>query len=286
MQNPWNWVIPSFVRHSAEGWRRTKAMTRRLWSPEALNKSASRCLTTLLGWGSLTAVLCSMSSLALGQEGKSAPRIYAWESVGVISDLSKNLMWVHCVLRLSGSSWSLLPGAVSKISELKKGDLILAEGRTDSGGSFGTRRIYRILQAATVEEDGKRPASDRQPDSSNSASLTRVSPAASREDGQTQGTRPQPTRKPASGDTPAAPLPDYSRFDAGDVIGTILELGSEQLVISRKFLVTKQTSILEPTGNTREKNSLQPGIRVAVTAADTVDRKTQTVKASVIRLLP
>ena len=153
----------------------------------------------------------------------------------------------------------LLPGAVSKIGELKIGDQILAKGRTDSAGSFRTRRIYRTGPAPKVGDDEKRTSPDGQS---------------------------HPSGEPLPGETPKALLSDYSRFDPGDVLGTILELAPDQLVVSRKFLVTKQTSILELTGKARKQKSLRLGTRVAVTATDAVDRKTQAVKASVIRLLP
>jgi len=93
------------------------------------------------------------------QQDSKEVSLHSWEHVGSISQISGKFVSIRRTLRISDSSWSLEPSAVSEVSQLAQGDQIMAKGKTTSDGMFDTTRIYMLSPSANHNQaDGSRSA--------------------------------------------------------------------------------------------------------------------------------
>lgn len=227
--------------------------------------------------------------------------VHTWENVGEIIKISGKTLTLRRTLRLSDSTWSLLPGAISNTSQLQPGDRIHAKGSTLADGIYDTRRIFLISTAA--------PHSSREtvspqtttadfggPDTRDPARGLGY-PGGTGVDGQGRaspgiGGRIPPAGQPGGGETrsPVGLQDSHSvvqtRFLPGDVEGIVEEVRASELILTQTIVFGKETVIRGKSGENANEKAFQIGTRVAVTVKDDVDEKSMARKATVIRLLP
>jgi hypothetical protein len=251
-------------------------------------------------------IMCLLTfNASLAQDDNSKdlkrPKLYTWENVGEIVQITGKTFSIRRTLRISDASWSLEPGAVAEASRLQSGDQILAKGKTQTDGTFDTKRIYMISSSVSRQQIGGRTtisqgADHGGPESNYPRGLGYPDDAGL----EGRGRGPYPggeNRVPGPGapgggsksspgglqNPRASHLP---RFSPGDAEGIIEQVGSNTLVLSQTFFLDKETAVHHADGKSTKSNALKTGCRVAVTARDEFDPKTQAVKASVVRLLP
>ena len=98
---------------------------------------------------SVTFILWALFSVSLLASDKSSlivkkNVIHTWESVGEVVHVTNKTLSIRQTLKLSEATWSLLPGAVSDVKQLKGGDLIHVKGTTLQDGTYDTRRIFLV----------------------------------------------------------------------------------------------------------------------------------------------
>jgi hypothetical protein len=268
-----------------------------LWRPN--------CTLRLFGF-LIPGVTCLLAfNVARAQDenskGLKQPKLYTWENVGEIVQISGKTFSIRRTLRISDASWSLEPGAVAEASRLQSGDQILAKGKTQTDGTFDTNRIYMISSSASRQQVGggttiSQGADHGGPESNYPRGLGYPDDVGL--EGRGRGRYPGGENRVPGPGTPsggskgspgglqnsrAAHLP---RFSPGDAEGVIEQVGPNTLLLSQTFFLDKDTAVHQPDGKVIKSNALKTGCRVAVTVKDEFDPKTQAVKASVVRLLP
>jgi len=227
--------------------------------------------------------------------------VHTWENVGEITKIAGKTCTLRRTLRLSEATWSLLPGAISKTSQLQPGDRIHAKGSTLADGIYDTRRIFLISPATprSPEESGTARTQTADYGGPDTRDPTRGLgyPGGSGGDGQGRGGpglggRFPPSGQPGGGDTHFPGSLESSqpgvqpRFLPGDVEGIVEEVSPGKLILSQTFIFGKETVIRGKSGEKANEKALQVGARVAVTIRDEVEEKSLARKATVIRLLP
>jgi Domain of unknown function (DUF5666) len=245
--------------------------------------------------------LSEPASLLIAEDSRaqSQPVVHTWENVGEITQISGKILAIRRTVRISDSSWSLEPGAVSDGSQLGNGDQIMARGKTMPDGNFDATRIYML--SASIDRPQATGGKTMAVGADHGGPESKV-PAGMRYPGDTglEGrgrTGPYPGGSPAPPGTPGgggqgSPGGLQSsrgiarpRFLPGDLEGQIEEVGTDHLSLSQSFVVDKDT-VIRSYENTLKIKDLRVGQRVAVTIKDEVDSKARARKATVIRLLP
>jgi hypothetical protein len=254
-------------------------------------------LVANLFFGLLLSAMFEGLTISSQQDSKDVA-LHTWEHVGSINQISGKFLSIRRTLRISDSSWSLEPGAISEVTQLGQGDQIMAKGKTTSDGTFDTTRIYMLSASANHNQGGSNSvgrAADHGGPESRVPTGTRY-PGDTGIDGRGR-TGPYPGGSPAppsapggggqsspgtlqSGRGSAAP-----RFLPGDLEGEIAEVHPDHLIVLQTFVVDKDTH-LQAGRNRVSTKDLQVGQRVAVTIKDEVESKARARKATVIRLLP
>ncbi len=228
------------------------------------------------------------------------PKVYTWENVGEITKISGKTFSIQRTLRISDSSWSLEPAAVSQASQLQNGDQIMARGKTLSDGTFETKRIYMVSPSKShrqadggktivLGDDHGRPES-RYPRIPGYGDPTLEGRGRGGYPGGDSRVPPPGTPRGGNRGSPGglqnARTSHLPRFLPGDLEGIIEQVSSESVILSQSFLLDKGTAIVTTDGKKLQSNELKVGRRVAVTIKDEVDLKRQARKATVVRLLP
>ena len=226
--------------------------------------------------------------------------IYTWESVGAITEVSNKTLSIRRALKVSGETWRLEPGAASDLSQLEKGDQILAKGKTGSDGSFENKGIYIVVPSASRQGgSGKTPeqAADLGAPQSRVPS-TITDPAGTHPESRGRGgyegpasripvpSGPDGGQRGPVGGLQTSRAPDLPRFLAGDAEGVIEQVDSQFIVLTQSFFTDGNTVVRDLSGKTHKWKDLKPGQRIAVTVKDELDSKTGALKATVVRLLP
>ena len=230
---------------------------------------------------------------------RNQPTVHTWENVGEITQISGKVLTIRRIVRISDSSWSLEPGAVSDVSQLSSGDEIMARGKTMPDGNFDATRIYML--SAASEQPQVASGKSITPGIDHGAPESRV-PAGTRYPGDT-GLEGRGRTGPYPGGSPAPPgVPGGGgqgspgglqssrgtarpRFLPGDLEGKIEEVDAGRLTLSQSFVVDKDT-LVRSEGKAANIKDLSVGRRVAITIKDEVDSKLRARKATVVRLLP
>jgi len=233
------------------------------------------------------------------QQDSKEVSLHSWEHVGSISQISGKFVSIRRTLRISDSSWSLEPSAVSEVSQLAQGDQIMAKGKTTSDGMFDTTRIYMLSPSANHNQaDGSRSAVQA---TDHGGPESRV-PTGMRYPGDTgidgrgrtgpyPGGSPAPPGRPGGGGQSSPGTLQSARGSAaprflpGDLEGEIAEVHPDHLIVLQTFVVDKDTHLRAGKDAVSTKD-LRVGQRVAVTIKDEVESKARARKATVIRLLP
>lgn len=227
--------------------------------------------------------------------------IHTWENVGEVTQVTRKTFTIRRKLRLSEATWSLLPGAVSEAKQLQTGSEIHAKGSTLPDGIYDARRIFLISdpsswQRAAVGGGVVRGSDHGGPETKapNDLGTTGNVGLEDRGRGGIPGreSRLPPTGRPGDGGrgTPgglqSSRASNLPRFLPGDVQGIVEQTWSDQLLLSQTFYFDKESTVVGANGDALKDKDLKPGQRVAVTIKDEVDEKTQSRKATVIRILP
>jgi Domain of unknown function (DUF5666) len=293
-------------------------MLRPVFPAEALQSRSFPILFPILAWlwkpnhtlrlfGSLIpGVACLLAfNVALAQDenskGLEQPKLYTWENVGEIVQISGKTFSIRRTLRISDASWSLEPGAVAEASRLQSGDQILAKGKTQTDGTFDTKRIYMISSSASRQQVGSgttisQGADHGGPESNYPRGLGYPDDVGL--EGRGRGRYPGGENRVPGPGTPGgggkgspgglqnSRASHLLRFSPGDAEGVIEQVGANTLTLSQTFFMDKDTAVHQPGGKVAKSKTLKTGCRVAVTVKDEFDPKTQAMKAAVIRLLP
>lgn len=240
----------------------------------------------------------SSASPPENSEADKLPVVHTWENVGEITQISGKIVSIRRSLRISGSSWSLEPGAVAEVGQLGNGDQIMARGKTTPDGSFEVKRIYMLSAAmdhrqaeggkgVAMSADHGGPESNvpagRYPGDTGLEGRGRTGPYP--------GGSPAPPGAPGGGGQGSPGGLQSSRgtarprFLPGDLEGQIEEVHSDRVVLLQTFVVDKET-LIRSDGRAVTSKDLRVGQRVAITIKDEVDSKARARKATVIRLLP
>jgi hypothetical protein len=234
-------------------------------------------------------------------KGLKQPKLYTWENVGEIIQITGKTFSIRRTLKISNASWSLEPGAVAEVTRLQSGDQVLAKGKTQTDGTFDTKRIYMISSSASRQQMGggrtiSQGADHGGPESNYPRGLGYPDDAGL--EGRGRGRYPGGENRVPGPGTPGgggksspgglqnSRASQLTRFSPGDAEGIIEQVGSNTLVLSQTFFLDKDTAVHHADGKLTKANALRTGSRVAVTAKDEFDPKTQAIKASVVRLLP
>ena len=226
--------------------------------------------------------------------------VHTWENVGEITKISGKTLTLRRNLRLSESTWSLLPGAISNTSQLQPGDRIHAKGSTLADGIYDTRRIFLISTAVphASRETGASPTPAADFGGPDTRDPTRGLgyPGGNGVDGQGRaspgiGGRIPPAGQPGGGGTSSpgglenSQSAVHARFLPGDVEGIVEEVRASELILTQTIVFGKETVIRGKSGESANEKALQIGARVAVTIKDDIDEKSMARKATVIRVL-
>jgi hypothetical protein len=220
--------------------------------------------------------------------------------VGTITQITGKSFMLRRALRLSDSSWSMEPGAVSKAADLRKGDKIFAQGKTQSDGAFNITRIYLLSHDALRQENAGGTQAARSsdyggPESSPPPNIFGPPNAPiGRGGGNIPGQEsriPGPGRPGDAGQSSPGGLQDprgsrLTRYHSWDADGVIDEVGANSLSLNQTYFFDKETTVLSTDGKKISTKVLKAGMRVAVTVKDEVDEKTHAIKARVMRVLP
>ena len=246
------------------------------------------------------AMVCFSATQEQGSFALNQPKIYPWENVGEITKIAGKTFSIRRTLRISDSSWSLEPAAVSQASQLQNGDQIMARGKTLSDGTFETKRIYMVspseshrqsdgAKTIALGDDHGRPES-RYPRVPGYGDPTLEGRGRGGYPGGDSRVPPPGTpggsNRGSPGGLQSTRATHLPRFLPGDLEGIIQQVGSESVTLSQSFFLDKETSIVTTAGKKLKNNELEVGHRVAVTIKDETDPKTRARKATVIRLLP
>ncbi len=226
--------------------------------------------------------------------------IHTWENVGKIVEVTGKTFTIRRNLRLSEATWSLLPGAVSEGRQLQTGSEIHAKGSTLPDGTYDAKRIFLISDSSSRQQastgggvvrgsDHGGPETKAPQDLGTTGNVgleDRGRGVPGRENRLPPTGRPGDSGRGAPGGLQSSRSSSLPRFLPGDVQGVVEQAGPEQLILSQTFYFDKASTVVGTNGDSLKGKDLKPGQRVAVTIKDEVDEKTQSRKATVIRLLP
>src|SRR5882762_9140449 len=91
---------------------------------------------------------CLMFPLCASSQAVLKNSVHTWESVGEVIEVNGKTVTLRQKLKLSGATWSLLPGAVAEAKQLSHGDQVHAKGSTLPDGSYDTRRIFLLAESS------------------------------------------------------------------------------------------------------------------------------------------
>ena len=254
---------------------------------------------------SVTFILWALFSVSLLASDKSSlivkkNVIHTWESVGEVVQVTNKTLSIRQTLKLSEATWSLLPGAISEVRQLKGGDQIHAKGTTLPDGTYDTRRIFLVgesnPQPQTASGATPVPGADHGGPEGKAPPQVAYGGDPSLE-GRGRGAPGRDSRVPApgrpGGGSTGAPQGLQSsravsrpRFLPGDIEGVVEQVSPENVLLAQTLYFDKESTVVGRDGEALKGKDLKPGQRVAITIKDEMDPKTKSRKAVVIRLLP
>jgi hypothetical protein len=243
-------------------------------------------------------LLCLMFPVRASSQAVLKTSVHTWESVGEVIEVTGKTVTLRQTLKLSESTWSLLPGAVAEAKQLTNGDQVHAKGSTLPDGTYDTKRIFLIAESSTpqaVAGGGVVQGADHgAPDSQQVPRGVAGEPTGPGLEGRGRTDSPGsrvPTGRPGGARGPAGGLQNSRssaapRFLPGDIEGVIEQVSPLQLILNQTVFVDKESMVVGTTGEILKGKDLKPGQRVAITIKDVIDPKTQSRRAAVIRILP
>ncbi len=225
--------------------------------------------------------------------------IHTWESVGTITQINGKTFDIRGTVKLSESTWSLLPRAASDASQLQMGSTVHVKGSTLPDGIYDAKRIFIVSDPASWQQastgGGIVQGSDhggpeiKAPIDATGTSSTGLEDRGrgipGRENRLPTG-RPGDANRGAPGGLQTSQGAGLPRFLPGDIQGVVEQTGSDTLVLTQAFYIEKKTTIVGIDGDRLKLKDLRLGQRVAVPIKDELDEKSQSRQALVIRLLP
>jgi hypothetical protein len=254
---------------------------------------------------SVTFILWALFSVSLLASDKSSlivkkNVIHTWESVGEVVQVSDKTLSIRQTLKLSEATWSLLPGAIADVKQLKSGDLIHVKGTTLQDGIYDTRRIFLVGESNPQPQtaSGATPVQGADHGGPEGKAPPQVAYGGDPSlEGRGRGAPGRDSRVPApgrpGGGSTGAPEGLQSsravsrpRFLPGDIEGVVEQVSPEKVFLAQTLYFDKESTVVGRDGEALKGKDLKPGQRVAITIKDEMDPKTKSRKAVVIRLLP
>jgi hypothetical protein len=256
---------------------------------------------------SVTFILWALFSVSLLASDKSSlivkkNVIHTWESVGEVVHVTNKTLSIRQTLKLSEATWSLLPGAVSEIKQLKGGDQIHVKGNTLPDGIYDTRRIFLVGESNLQPQmaSGTTPVAGADhggPEGKTPPPVVYGGDPGLEGRGRGGGvpgrdSRVPPPGQPGGGSTgspqglQSSRTPSRPRFLPGDIEGVVEQVSPEKVFLAQTLYFDKESTVVGRDGEALKGKDLKPGQRVAITIKDEMDPKTKSRKAVVIRLLP
>jgi Domain of unknown function (DUF5666) len=226
--------------------------------------------------------------------------IHTWESVGEVVQVTDKTFSIRQTLKLSEATWSLLPGAISEVKQLKSGDQIHVKGATLPDGTYDTRRIFLIGESNPQPQtaSGVTPVQGSDYGGPEGKAPPQVAYGGDPglegrgAGGPGRDSRVPPPGRPGGGSTgtpeglQSSRIVSKPRFLPGDVEGVVEQVSPERVLLAQTLYFDKQSTVVGRDGEALKGKDLKAGQRVAITIRDEVDPKTNSRKAVVIRLLP
>jgi hypothetical protein len=255
-----------------------------------------------LSKGILLSILLSTALLASDKSPLVVKKnvIHTWESVGEVVQVTDKTLSIRQRLKLSEATWSLLPGAIADVKQLKSGDLIHVKGTTLQDGTYDTRRIFLVGESNPQPQtaSGATPVQGADHGGPEGKAPPQVAYGGDPSlEGRGRGAPGRDSRVPApgrpGGGSTGAPEGLQSsravsrpRFLPGDVEGVVEQVSPENVLLAQTLYFDKESTVVGRDGEAMKGKDLKTGQRVAITIKDEMDSKTKARKAVVIRLLP